>query len=91
MYHETTLDKNLKTIDRLWFWHTCDPEIRSRYELQDPEQGYTHTKFERPTLNSIHQKTNTEAFIKSENTSIISLECVQKWKTVVYLLFSWLT
>ena len=30
MYHETTLDKNLKTIYSLWFWHTCDPEIRSR-------------------------------------------------------------
>ena len=30
MFHYTRVDKNLKTICSLWFWHTCDLEIRSR-------------------------------------------------------------
>ena len=30
MHHETTVDRNLKTICSLWFYHTCDLEIRSR-------------------------------------------------------------
>ena len=42
MDHWTTVAKNLKTIRSLWFWHTCDLEIRSRsskYELLDREHN----------------------------------------------------
>ena len=30
MYHLTTEDMKLETIGSLWFWHTCDLELRSR-------------------------------------------------------------
>ena len=60
------------------------------YDLLDPEQGYNHAKFEQPPLNSVCQKANIKVFIKSENTSIISLGYVQRCKIVVYLLSTWL-
>ena len=44
------------------------------YELLDPKQGYDHTEFERPPLNSVQQKANIQVFVKSEIMSIISLE-----------------
>ena len=50
------------------------------YELP----GYNHAKFERLPLNCVHQKANSKVFVKSENISILSLEHVQKWKTVQY-------
>ena len=56
------------------------------YELQDLEQGYNHSKFDRYPVNSVHQNVNVKDFVKSENTSVISLECVQKVKIVVYSL-----
>ena len=88
------MDKNLKKKKKcsLWFWHTCDLEIRSRlchqtwYELLDPKQSYDHTKVDTLPLNSVRQTANVEVFVKSQNTSIISLEYVQKWKEVVYSL-----
>ena len=51
-----------------------------------PEPGYTYAKFERPPLNSVCPKPKVKGSVKSENMSIISLEYVQKWKTVVYSL-----
>ena len=37
------------------------------------------------------KKDNIKVFVKSENMSIISLEYVQKWKIVAYLLSNYLT
>ena len=55
----------------------CQPKsYQTRYELLDPKQGYNHAKFEKPSLNSVHQKTNVKTLVKSENMSIISLEYV---------------
>ena len=52
-------------------------------DLLDPKQGYNHAKFDRHLLNSVCQKANAEVFVKSDNMSIISLACVQKWKLVL--------
>ena len=83
------MDKNIqknkpkKTYNcSLWFWHIHGHQ--SWYELLGPEQGYDHTKFERPPINSICQKANIKVFVKSGNMSIISLEYVQKWKKLWY-------
>ena len=57
------------------------------YELVNPKQGYNHAKFERPSLNSVHQKVNVNGFVKSENTSVISLEYVHKWKMLVVVIY----
>ena len=35
---------------------------------------------------SVHQKANAKVFVKSENTSDISLEYVKKWEKIVYSL-----
>ena len=80
-HYSTTVDKILLTICSLWFWHTCDLEIRSRpsnwYDLLEPEQCYNHANFERTPSNSVHQKFNIKVFIKP-NMSIVSLGHVQK-------------
>ena len=44
------------------------------YALEDPKQNYNYTKFENPHLNNVHEKANDKVFVKSGNTSIISLE-----------------
>ena len=46
---------------------------QSWYELVDSKQGYNNAKFEKPHLNSVHEKANDVVFVKSENTSITSL------------------
>ena len=48
------------------------------------------TQFDRPPLNSVCKKANVKVSVKLENTSIISLEYAQKWKTMVYSLSIWL-
>ena len=89
------MDKNLKTVCSLAFWYTCDLEIRSRSstwcELLDPELSHNRAMFERPPLNNVHQKANVKVFVKTENISVIILECVQKSKIVVYSLSTWIT
>ena len=49
-------------------------------ELLDPEQGYNHTKFERPPVNSVCQRANIKVLVISENMSMTSLEYVQSEK-----------
>ena len=61
------------------------------YDLLNPDQGYDHAKFERNSMNSVHQKANIKVLVKSEKMSIISLEYVQKWKIMVYTLSTYLT
>ena len=62
------------------------------YEQVKINQHYHHAKLKRPPLNiSLRQKANIKVFVKLGNTPIISLEYVQKWKIVVYLLSTWLT
>ena len=53
------------------------------YELVDPKQGYNKTHFEKPHLNSVCESANDKGFAKSENASIISLECVCKSKIMI--------
>ena len=59
------------------------------YELLDPKQSNNQKKFERPPLHSVPQTANVKRFFKSENMSIISRKCVQKWKKsgafIIYL------
>ena len=54
----------------LWFWHTSDLEIgqghQTWYELLDPEQGYDHANFQRPPLNSVHQKANIKVNVQAK-------------------------
>ena len=72
------IDKNHVSYD----FDTRDLETRSGssklYELVDSKQGYNNAKFEKPCLNSVHEKANNKVFVKSGNISIISLEYVQK-------------
>ena len=58
-------------------------------ENVDPEQGYNHAKFEKPRVNSVCEKANDKVFVKSGNTSIISLEYVRRSKIVVYSRPAW--
>ena len=51
------------------------------YELLDPKQGYYCAQFERPKTVSAKKP-----ILSNQKTSIISLEYVQKWKTVLYSL-----
>ena len=48
------------------------------YELAEPKQGYNNAKFQKPCLNSVHKKAKDKVFVKSGNTSVTSLEYVQK-------------
>ena len=57
------------------------------YELEDPKHGYNYAKFEKSRLISVRQKANDEVFVKSGNTSSISLEYIRKAEIDVY---SWL-
>ena len=34
------------------------------YELVDPKQGYNNAKFEKPRLNSVHEKSTMKVFAK---------------------------
>ena len=56
------------------------------YELVDPKQGYNNAKFEKPRLNSVHEKANDKDFVKSGNTSVISFEYV--WMSII-VVYSW--
>ena len=47
-------------------------------QLCKVKQGCNHVKFERPLVNSVHQKANSKMFVKSENMPIISFEYMQK-------------
>ena len=49
------------------------------YELVDPKQGYNYAKFEKPHMNTVHEKAN-DSVVKTGNTSVISLENVQSEK-----------
>ena len=53
------------------------------YELVDPKQGYNYAKFEKPHMNTVHEKANDSVVVKTGNTSVISLECAHKLKIVV--------
>ena len=46
------------------------------YGLVDPKQDYNNAKFEKPRLNSVHEKANDKGSVKSGNMSTISLEYV---------------
>ena len=59
------------------------------YELVNTKQGYNDAKLKKTNLNSIHENTNYQVFVKSGNMSIISLVYVQKWKIVVYFWPAW--
>ena len=48
------------------------------YELADPKQVYDNAKFEKSRLNSLRERANDKVFLKSGNTSTISLEYVRK-------------
>ena len=55
-----------------------------------PEQGYQHTKFERPPLNSVRQNANVKVFnktkqINKQNPFNYPFEYVQKWKKLGYI------
>ena len=50
----------------------------------DPLQDCNNAKFQNPCMNTVHDVANDKGFVKSGNTSIISIEYVQKLKTVVY-------
>ena len=64
------------------------------YDLADPKQGYKNAQFKnkkfkkKNRLNSVREKANDEVFVKSGNTSVITLAYVQKFlkKIVVYSL-----
>ena len=43
------------------------------FELETPSKVIAMQKFEKPRLNSVREKVNNEVFVKSGNTSIISL------------------
>ena len=77
----------------LWFWHACSLKTRQGqqtwYELVDPKQGNNNAQFEEPHLNSVQEKANDKVFVKSGNTSIISLEYVEKSKIVLYSWPAW--
>ena len=51
---------------------------QAQYEMVDPKQGYNNAKFQKPHLSNVRERANNKAFVKSGNTSIISLEYV--WK-----------
>ena len=61
-------------------WKKKGQGYQTWYYLLDLKQGYNYAKFERLPLNSFRQKAEVEVLVKSENTSIISLEYVQKRK-----------
>ena len=48
------------------------------YELVDAKHSYNDAKFEKPRLNSVREKANDKVFVKSGNTSVVSLEYVGK-------------
>ena len=50
------------------------PGHQTWYELVNPKQGYNHAQFKKPHLNSVHEKANNEAIVKSGKMSIISFE-----------------
>ena len=62
IYLWPVVDKTLKTIPV----YDSDVSVTLKYsqgnqtcyDLLDPEQGYNHTKFEKPPLNSVHQNAN---------------------------------
>ena len=55
------------------------------HELVGSKQGDNNAKFEKPCFKSVHEKANGNVFDKSGNTSLISLECMCKSKTLEYL------
>ena len=42
------------------------------YELADPKQVYNNAKFEKPRLNSVHEKAKDKVFVQSGNTCQLS-------------------
>ena len=52
------------------------------YELIDPQQAYSHGKFERPYLNSIKEKASIKVLVKLGNC--IFLAYMQQVKILVY-------
>ena len=68
--------------------HACDLKTRSRSSnlllICGPKPGYNNTKFEKPHLNSVHDKANNNFFNKSGNVSMISLEYAQRSKLLAY-------
>ena len=74
----------------LWSWNKVQSHQTWNGPL-DTEQGYNHAKFERPPLYSVPQNAYGKVFVKLENMSIISLDYLQKCKTVTYSLSTYLT
>ena len=54
------------------------------FELVDLKQGYNDGKFEKPRLNSVCKKANDKVFVKSGNSSVVSLQCVNAKKWYIY-------
>ena len=91
------MDKNLKsktTTTKQFAIYDADIRVTLKqgqghqtwYELENPNQGYDNTKFEKPCLNSVREKANDGVSVRSGNMSIICLEYVRKSKIVVDLL-----
>ena len=51
-------------------------------ENVDPEQGYTHAKFEKSCINSVQEKSSVTFFFQTMKSSLISAKI--KSKTYIY-------
>ena len=73
------MNRNIYTTWRRARWDLKhDQRHQTRYALLDPEKGYNNATLDRPRLNNTRQKANVKVFANSENTSIMSLEDIQK-------------
>ena len=78
------MDENLKENKKQFAVYDSNTPVtlkqgqghQTQYELVDLIQGYNIAKFEKPHLNSVCEKANDKVFVKSGNTSIISLQYV---------------
>ena len=81
-----TTYKNLKKQFAVYDSDTLWPRNRDQghppwKDLVDPKQGYNHAKIVKPHSTSHCKKVNVKVFVKSGNTSIISLEYIHTSKT----------
>ena len=87
--HHTTLKYSGQESKKQFAVYNYDTSVtlkqgRGHQNRYDRKQGQHNAKFENTRLNSIGEKTNDKVFVKSGNTSVISLECVRKSETAVY-------
>ena len=81
---ESKINLQFIILTHLWPHHTG-------YKFVDSKQGYSHVKFERHPLNNVCQKANIKKFLSNQNTLIISLEYMKKWKNsgifIIHLIY----